>query len=489
MVASILVSGSLLLGRLSGFIREALLATSLGTSSSADAVILILTLPDFMVGLLISGGISAALVPVLKQHSHIDRIFILRRAGLVITLGFAGIAILLAIFAEMVIRLFIPQVNFSTLTDFVTGFNLSMLALPVAALIGVSASYLNTVGRFTISGLSVLVFNGTICVYLLLPFVDPRDLIFFGLVVVLAVLLRLLFQMGFMLEAFQKLKGTPPPWPKRFIPRFIAGTASFSVIVGSVIVFRSLHAINGEGQMAAFNYAHKLFELPAALLIAPIAIVLLQILSGLDRTQKRSFTNHTLQGMLSGLTIACIATSLGWLYMPTAVDIIFGHGVMSTAESDRITWIARILVSALPFYALLQVGAIALNVQGRPNRVTANSVAGLVAGVAFWGLFSSLGWSGNAAGAGFLIFNIVASMLCIRSIFGWRFLSTSTFREVAVMLLKISFTSLPFVYLQSRHPSESAWITITSIFGAALLMAAVNINNIRPLIDMKISKD
>jgi peptidoglycan biosynthesis protein MviN/MurJ (putative lipid II flippase) len=167
----------------------------------------------------------------------------------------------LSIFAEVVIRIFIPLADFSILTGFITGFNLSMMALPVAALIGVSASYLNASGRFAVPGISVLVFNGTICIYLLLPFINPRNLIFFGAVVVLASVFRLLFQLSFMPETLRIYRGSSISWPEHFIRRFTIGTIGFSVMVGSIIIFRSLHALNGEGEIAAFNYAHKLFEL------------------------------------------------------------------------------------------------------------------------------------------------------------------------------------------------------------------------------------
>ena len=153
---------------------EALLASRLGTSATADAVILLLTLPDFMVGLLISGGFNAALIPVLRQHAGSDRVFLTRRAGLVITVGFTVLALVLSMFVEQVIRVFIPVADFAALTGFIIGFKLSMVALPVAALIGVSASYLNASGRFAIPGVSVLVFNGIVWYLLSATFHQSR---------------------------------------------------------------------------------------------------------------------------------------------------------------------------------------------------------------------------------------------------------------------------------------------------------------------------
>ncbi len=486
--ASVLISATLLIGRLSGFIRETLLANRLGTSASADAAILILTLPDFMVGLLLAGGFSAALVPVLKQHSGTDRLFLTHRSGLTITVLFVGLALLIAVFAEPVIRLFIPRVDFAALPDFVTGFNLSLMVLPIAALIGVSASYLNTVGRFTIPSLGVLVFNGTICIYLALPITDPAQLFGFAAVVLLAAVLRLLYQLRSMPEAMRALQGTPPPWPPGFLRKFVVGTVGFSVIVGASIVFRSLHALHGEGYMAVFNYAMKLFELPAALLIAPVAIVLLPTLSGLDPADTDTFEDYARTGMLAGLTLACVAAAAGGLFMPTIVRIIFEHGAMTPAESARITQTARVLVSALPLYALLQLSATALNAKGRPTLMMINSFIGLGAGVAFYGTLVALGWGEIASAAGFVMFQVVAAALCIGAVFGWRMPSATTLRAVVFMLVKMSLALTPFVYLETVTPDMPAWIGFASLMGAGLLLSAVNLPLIKPLIKMRIDR-
>ena len=484
-MASILISLTLLLGRLSGFIREALIASQLGTSASADAVILILTLPDFMVGLLISGGINAALIPALKQRKGKDRVLLTHIAGFVITLGFLGLALLLSTFADVFIQVFIPRVDFNELTGFITGFNFSTIALPVAALIGVSASYLNTKGRFSIPGLSVLVFNGTICIYLMLPFVDPTNLIYFGAVVVLASVLRLLFQLSFMLETFQIYRNSKFYLPENFIRKFIEGTIGFSVMVAAIIVFRSFHAMNGVGEMAAFNYAHKLFELPAALLIAPVCIVLLQILSGLDSNDKKTFEDNSRAGILASFTLGCIATALGWLYMPFAVQIVFENGTMTMLESERITKIARLLFTALPFFALLQASAIALSAQGNPRKLTINSCFGLISGIAIVGISNFQGWHQSSAAIGFLTFNLIAVVLCIGSIFGWTTPKRSTIKLVIVMITKVSIASVLFAYIQTLNQNTSVLVNFASIISATFLMVAMNLTILKPLIKMK----
>ena len=490
MAASILISMTLLLGRLSGFIREALLASQFGTSASADAIILFLTLPDLMVGLLISGGVTAALLPLLKQHSGTDRVLIARFAGLVISFVFIGIAVVLSIFSESIISVFIPRVDFSTLTGLTTGFNLSLIALPITALLGVTACYLNASGRFAVPGLSVLVFNGLICAsFLMIPINGSLNLIYFGVVVVLASFLRLLFQIIFMPQILYIYRSSVPIWPEHFIRKFVGGTLGLSVIVGAIVVFRSLHALNGEGEMAAFNYAHKLFELPAALLIAPLTIVLIQILSGLDISNQNAFEEYTLSGLLAALTLACIATALGWLYMPFAVRIIFGYGNMAGAEINNVTNIARVLYFALPFYAILQICASALNVQGRTMLVTINSCVGLISGVFLFLFLNFLGWKTDAASIGFVFFNCVATILCVFSLFGWKMPNIATLFSLIKMVLKICGILFVFLSLKIFFQINQYLIELLLICLSGLFMILVNYPLIKPMIAMKVTKD
>ena len=63
LLSSIVVNAGILLGRLAGFAREALIAKNFGVSSEADVVILLLTVPDILVNLLVGSALTAALIP------------------------------------------------------------------------------------------------------------------------------------------------------------------------------------------------------------------------------------------------------------------------------------------------------------------------------------------------------------------------------------------------------------------------------------------
>ena len=61
---------ALLLGRLSGFLRDVYISKTLGVGRSSDFLLAVLQIPDFLVGLLLVGGLNAYLIPKLQSASE-----------------------------------------------------------------------------------------------------------------------------------------------------------------------------------------------------------------------------------------------------------------------------------------------------------------------------------------------------------------------------------------------------------------------------------
>ena len=66
-ISGAVVSFGILLGRVTGFLREIGIASVFGISTEADITILMLTIPDVLVNLLVAGGLSAALIPEFRH--------------------------------------------------------------------------------------------------------------------------------------------------------------------------------------------------------------------------------------------------------------------------------------------------------------------------------------------------------------------------------------------------------------------------------------
>ena len=76
--AGLLVSGGILLGRVTGFLREVAVASRFGITRDADVVLFSLTLPDFLINILMGGALAAALIPEFKRATPrtADRLFL-----------------------------------------------------------------------------------------------------------------------------------------------------------------------------------------------------------------------------------------------------------------------------------------------------------------------------------------------------------------------------------------------------------------------------
>ena len=68
-INSLILSVGILIGRLSGYIREIIIASKYGASEQSDNILLMLTIPDLLNNLLASGAIVGILIPLLTSHS------------------------------------------------------------------------------------------------------------------------------------------------------------------------------------------------------------------------------------------------------------------------------------------------------------------------------------------------------------------------------------------------------------------------------------
>ncbi|WP_299968648.1 lipid II flippase MurJ [uncultured Roseobacter sp.] len=420
LAASTFVSVALLLSRVSGLIREQVLGARLGLSAETDAAILMLTLPDLLVGLLLAGGFSAALVPALTKVEPVARIVLMRRVMGWTAAGGLLIAGALFLAAPLVLAVLAPALDPGSLVHFRMGFAVSLMALPIAAVIGVATAYLSAVGKYTVPALSVLAFNVALAGYFLVGLsAGAVNFAVFGGVILAACALRLAVQFSRMTEVLR-----PPSEDHVFAAGFRAlfaqGVFAYALIVGIPVLFRSLYASGGPGDLAAFNYALRVFELPAGILIAPIVVVFLPLLSALPGPDDPVFRDRTDLAMRVAFAVGLIAALIAGLFAQPIVTVLFGFGEMGTSGADQIAVVLQKLAVAIPFFAVFQVMATALNASGRTRLVLAATLGGLAVSLAAYVVLSfgfGLGVT-SAAELGFVSYHISACCFAILAVRG-----------------------------------------------------------------------
>ncbi|MEO1550293.1 MAG: lipid II flippase MurJ [Pseudomonadota bacterium] len=381
---SLLLSIALMLGRASGLVRDVVLAARFGVSDQADLAVTLLTLPDIVVGLLLTGGFTAALVPAFRLMGSQARPLLMRTLVWV-GLGFSLLALVVASFPGVVLGLLSPSTPFMFLRTAAFHLQVTTLALPLAALAGVLLAFANARERFFAPGLGTLVFNLSVIAALLL--LARGTLAFWPVVagIVAGAFARVLL-VGWMAATAPGEGARAGVVPPGLAKRFVFGILATGLLVAMPILFRSLTAAQAGGALSAFAYALKLFELPTALVFAPLATVLLPRLTGLYATNAQ---NHgpLPQALAASLLVSCVAVVLGWVFGADLVRIIFGYGAMTAQGLAQITVFGQVMFLALPGAGVALICAAGLNAQGRVARVLAGTglAAALALAVAAYG--------------------------------------------------------------------------------------------------------
>lgn len=470
------MSFALLLSRLSGMVREQVLGARLGLSAEMDAAVLILTLPDLLVGLLLSGGFAAALVPALTRAEHEARVQLTRRA-----MGWTGLvslALAALLFAGMpnVLSVLSPTTDTHGLIAFPLGFGLSLLALPMAAIIGVSSSYLNTVGKYSVPALAVLCFNAMLASYFYFGLgTGPVNFCLFGLAILLSTIARFGIQVWFIPDFTRR--GLDTYRFERIFPiQFAQGVLGAAVLVGIPIIFRSLYAGGGTGDLATFNYAMRLFELPMGIMVAPIIVIFLPLLANLRDTKAPIFFWRINLAIRTAFTLGLTGALVGAIYARPISAVLFGFGELAGNGADEIAKTFQVIILALPFMAVFQAASTGLNASHRPASVLVYSIISLALSLALYVTMRSSGVSISfAAEAGFISFSVLASGLGLYGVLH-RTERFQILRQLTIIAIRTGATALPFmlIFPESRD-GEVELMDFVAIGSLGLAILIVNL--------------
>ena len=156
--AGLALSLALFAGRLAGLLREIELAKIFGIGADADIAVLLLSIPDLFVNLLISGGISAALVPRFLELNINQSAALFRQVTFMLAMLFIPIGMLVFILPDFVFKFFAPGINLPSTLTWVSIAAVA-IAIPLTGFAGVFSAYLNSKDFYFIAGCGTLIFN------------------------------------------------------------------------------------------------------------------------------------------------------------------------------------------------------------------------------------------------------------------------------------------------------------------------------------------
>jgi putative peptidoglycan lipid II flippase len=342
------VSGMTLLSRISGFVRDTIIAVMFGAGAATDAFFVAFRIPNLLRRLFAEGAFSQAFVPVLGEYRG--------KHGEEATKALAGkVLAVLAVFLFVVTLVGIvaaPAVVYLMASGFAKDpdkFALTVAMLRICfpyilfvSLVSFSAGLLNTWGRFKAPAFTPVLLNLSFIAFALLvaprmerPIVALAWAVFFG------GLAQLLFQIPFL----KRIGMLPRPrWdPKdEAVIRILKlmGPAALGVSVAqlSLLINTQIASQLGDGAVSWIYYADRLMEFPSALLGVALGTVLLPSLVRHHASEDKEAYSRLLDWGLRITLILALPAALALAMLATPlISTLFWHGDAFTRQDVFMT--------------------------------------------------------------------------------------------------------------------------------------------------------
>jgi putative peptidoglycan lipid II flippase len=368
--AGVLSLAFLLASRVLGLVRESAQAAAFGASGMGDVAVLMLTLPDWLTGVLASGALAYVLLPA-WAHEETARIAASqRRVSRLLLGGGVLVAILLLLARDPVVGWLAASLPQALRTAAGWGLAWSAAAVPLALLAALWVTRLQHERDFVGMYAANLVVNVFLIVALLVAgraFRAPgASVAVLGIGLGLAMIARLAWLHWRQLP----FRGTGTPADEATLPAasvWIWAAAAAGLPLALPFAARSLASHEAPGALATFNYAWKLVELPLVLAIQLVGTLALgPIARGLRGAATPQDAQAPLRrGFALAWTLACACTAGLLLAAPAVAQLLFGWGRMQQAALADVAQWGRIGGWSLLPQALVAIAVAALAAQER----------------------------------------------------------------------------------------------------------------------------
>ena len=479
----------LLASRVLGVLRETVLAAGFGSSGMADVAIVMLTLPDLLAGVFVSGALAYVLLPQWAKESAAQQNATQNQVARRLLWGSLALAGLMCAAQGPVAALLVPGASAALQDAADDAVVWSALALPAAMLAGLWATRLQHERDFVGLYSANLVVNGVLIAALLLLGLrgaEPGAEQTLGVFLLVAVGLRLLWQGWRMRHLHQNAllvaspSVPPPPLPGWRIWIWAALGAGLPLTLP--VVARTFASGAGEGALAIFNYAWKLVELPLVLAIQLVASLAFPAIarahaaaaSGIGYDNADAMAAAVRNALVLAWTLACAAAAALLVGAPVIASLLFGWGRMEAPALEQIAAWGRVGAWGLLPQALLAVGLTVLASVGRMRFGVLAYVLALALVTAVGAVLGSAGqtlmWALNA---GFLVATLVVwCALGASALRGWVPVRTLLAPLVALVALAAmaqwlgaaGAVALPVKFFGLKQVLALMWCALCALF-------------------------
>jgi putative peptidoglycan lipid II flippase len=372
------VSGAVLMSRVTGLVRESVMAALFGASQSYDAFVLGFRIPNLMRDLFAEGGLSAAFVPIFTRYlttrsrEEALRLYNLVATAIIMIVG--GLCALGVAFSPQLVDLFAHGFR-QVPGKYELAVQLSRIMFPFLLLVAIAAQsmgVLNACRKFGIPALSSVMFNvgsvifGLIIGFVLGPYFGLQPIFGMAWGVVMGGALQVAFQIPTLFKAGFAFRPTIDFRDEglrnvlRLMGPALLGSASIQINILVNTNFASgLRDASGmvmNGPVSWLNYAFRFMQFPLGVFgVAIAAVTLPEIARSAAKSDFREFRD-TLSRSLSMVMTLTIPSSVGLAVLgPSIVGAIYQYHRFTSFDTQQTALALSCYAAGLAGYASLKV--------------------------------------------------------------------------------------------------------------------------------------
>ena len=470
--AASVVSLFTLLSRITGLIREQIIAASFGASALTDAFNVAFRIPNLLRRLFAEGAFSQAFVPLLGQYRAREgdeaTKALIHSVATVLAWALLVTCVLGVCLAPWVVWLMA-----SGLARFDTAVVLTRWMFPYIgfmSMVALSAGILNTWKQFSVPAATPVLLNVSViaAAWVLVPFFKQHGIepiyslaagVMLGGVAQLALQLPALHRIGCLPRiglGWNRLRQAwQHPGVRRVLGQMGPAVMGVSVAQLSLLINTQIASHVGEGAVSWLTYADRLMEFPTAMLGVALGVVLLPQLTAAQSKGDQEGYSGLLDWGLRLVVMMVVPCAAALLVFPHAlVSVLYHYGAFSTTDVNQtvratmgygvgLLGLVSIKILAPGFYAQqdlrtpVKIGISVLVITqilnlvlvprlGHAGLALSISLGALInAGWLLWGLRRSGMYRPMAGWGGFLIKVIISTALmtlflgCASQVFDW----------------------------------------------------------------------
>ena len=476
LISSMILNIGILLGRITGFIRESFVASIYGIGSQADTVTLMLSVPDVLVNILMGGALGAVLIPEFNRNPEYAR-RLAYQAIVVFGSLFLLLTILIYFKMEWLISIFAPGFGFDEFERTVEAVGYVIWLLPLTVIAGVTTAFLQSRNQYMIPAMGTLIINVSIIFGLWVIGQVGGGVYVLSASVLFGGILRFVSQ----IVKIGDLKFTPLKSlnslliNKKLFLHYLQAVVSGSAILLFPVFARSQASYFDVGSLAVLNYSTKLIEFPLAITVTFLSVVLFPKLSKSYFENPSDHSKIVKYGVQLTLFLSIAVSSALSSISESYTSIVYGYGKIDFTNIQEISGLTEWGIWLLPLMGMSTFLTAVFNSRNNTFTPLIVNVFGLILFI----LIYKIGVYGYDLYA--IIFSMLTSnLLMVLFLFlflrieGLSWLNTIFETRFSLMLLMCSLSiCITCVKIQSFDLNNWGKIFISALVSSLLLVATL----------------